>query len=183
MACNILQIWTDVYATCSCSPIYSFLCTVLVTLPRLGQTSYYFDDSRTLCTHQYLYARRSALSDRFHNVPFTMQSHDQNSTLSLRSSNQHRLPWDLNFMFGREPDSEIEALIWCILTCFHPKWCIKIKLLFMKASPRKDMTAYDTVKLSEIRCGKNHGIVYHTNNRPIIQTNKTTTTKTTNIFH
>ena len=30
------------------SPIYIFLCTVLVTLPRLGQISYHFDDYRTL---------------------------------------------------------------------------------------------------------------------------------------
>ena len=31
-----------------CSPIYIFLCTVLVSLPRLGQIFYNFDDSRTL---------------------------------------------------------------------------------------------------------------------------------------
>ena len=67
------------------SPIYIFLCTVLVTLPRLGQISYHFDDSRTLqyTPIGYLYARWSTFSDRFHNVSFTMQSHDQNSTLSL----------------------------------------------------------------------------------------------------
>ena len=47
MACNI-QIGTDFYATCLCSPICIFLWTVLVTLPRLGQISYHFDDSRTL---------------------------------------------------------------------------------------------------------------------------------------
>ena len=46
MACNIINIRTDLYATCS--PIYIFLCTVLVILPRLGKTSYHFDDSRTL---------------------------------------------------------------------------------------------------------------------------------------
>ena len=58
--------------TCG-SPIYIFLCTVLLTLWRLGQISYHFDDSRTL---QYIYARWSTFSDRFHNVSFTMQSHD-----------------------------------------------------------------------------------------------------------
>ena len=34
-------------------------------------------------THQYLYARWSTLSDRFRIISFTMQLHDQNSTLSL----------------------------------------------------------------------------------------------------
>ena len=34
-------------------------------------------------THQYLYARWSTFSDRFHNVSFTMQSHDHNWSLSL----------------------------------------------------------------------------------------------------
>ena len=48
MACNNIQIGTDFYATCSCSPIYIFLCTVLLTLTWLGQISYNFDDSRTL---------------------------------------------------------------------------------------------------------------------------------------
>ena len=49
MACNIVKIMGQIFfATCSCSPIYIFLCTVLVTLPRLGQISYHFDDSRTL---------------------------------------------------------------------------------------------------------------------------------------
>ena len=48
MACNSINIGTDFYATCSCSPIHVFLCTVLVTLPRLGQVYYRFDDSRTL---------------------------------------------------------------------------------------------------------------------------------------
>ena len=47
MAWNIPKIGTDFYATCSCSPIYIFLCPVLVTLSRLGQISYHFDDSRT----------------------------------------------------------------------------------------------------------------------------------------
>ena len=48
-ACNIVQIGGPAfYATCLCSPIYIFLCTVFVTLPRLGQISYHFDDSRTL---------------------------------------------------------------------------------------------------------------------------------------
>ena len=30
MACNIITIGTDFYATCSCSPIHIFLCTVIV---------------------------------------------------------------------------------------------------------------------------------------------------------
>ena len=45
---NIVKIGTDFYAMCSCSPICIFLCTVPVTLPRLGQISFHFDDSRTL---------------------------------------------------------------------------------------------------------------------------------------
>ena len=48
MACNDIKIRSDFYGTYLCSPIYIFLCTVLVTLPRLGQVSYHFDDSRTL---------------------------------------------------------------------------------------------------------------------------------------
>ena len=38
------------------SPIYvvTFLCTVLVTLPILGQICYEFDDSRTLHTNAYI---------------------------------------------------------------------------------------------------------------------------------
>ena len=63
-----------------CIPIYIFLCTVILTLWRLGQISYHFDDSRTL---QYIYARWSTFSDRFHNVSFTMQSHDHNWSLAL----------------------------------------------------------------------------------------------------
>ena len=84
MACNI-QIGTDLYATCLCSPILIFLCTVLVTF------KVYQDWAKFLiilmipepCSklHQYLYARWSIFSDRF---PNTMQSYDQNSTLSLR---------------------------------------------------------------------------------------------------
>ena len=42
--------------------------------------AYHFDDSRTL---QYIYARWSTFSDRFHNVSFTMQSHDHNWSLAL----------------------------------------------------------------------------------------------------
>ena len=42
MYSNSIKIGTDFYATCSCSPIYIFLCTVLVTLPRLGQISLSF---------------------------------------------------------------------------------------------------------------------------------------------
>ena len=73
--------------TCAYSPIYIFLCTVLVTLRRLGQISYHFDNSRTLqYIHQYLYARWSTFSDRFHDVSFTMQSHDHNWSLSLTSN-------------------------------------------------------------------------------------------------
>lgn len=34
MACNIIKIGTDFYATCLYSPIYIFLCTMLVTLQR-----------------------------------------------------------------------------------------------------------------------------------------------------
>ena len=75
------------------SPIYIFLCTVLVTLRRLGQISYHFDDSRTLHYTRitYLYTRWSTFPDRFHTVSFTMQSHDQNSTLSLKV-NHHFIP-------------------------------------------------------------------------------------------
>ena len=46
----------------------------------MGQISYHFDDSRTL---QMLDARWSTFSDRFHNVSFTMQSHDHNWSLPL----------------------------------------------------------------------------------------------------
>ena len=83
MACNNIKIGTDFYATCSCSPIYIFLCTVLVTLLRLGRISYHLMIPEPCSTHQYLYARWSTFSDRFHTVSFTMQLHDQNSTLSL----------------------------------------------------------------------------------------------------
>ena len=79
MACNIIKIGTEFYATCSCSPIYIFLCTVLVTLPGLGQISYHFDDSRTL-----QYTPILMLDDQPFKVSFTMQSQDQNSTLSLK---------------------------------------------------------------------------------------------------
>ena len=70
------------------SPIYIFLCTVLVTLPRLGQISYHFNDSRMileLCNkvHTNTY-RWSTFSDWFHNVSFTMQLHDHNWSLSLK---------------------------------------------------------------------------------------------------
>ena len=47
MACNIVKIGTDFYATCSCSPIHPSVYSAW-TLPRLGQNSYHFDDSRTL---------------------------------------------------------------------------------------------------------------------------------------
>ena len=46
----------------------------------MGQISYHFDDSRTL---QMLDARWSTFSDRFHNVSFTMQSHDHYWSLPL----------------------------------------------------------------------------------------------------
>ena len=83
MACNIIKIGTDFYATCLCSPIYIFLCTVLVTLQRLGQFLIILMIPEPCSTHQYIYFRWPTFSDRFHNVSFTMQSHDQNSTLSL----------------------------------------------------------------------------------------------------
>ena len=83
MECNSIKIGTDFYATWSCSPIYIFLCTVLVTLPWLEQISYHFDDSRISQYTPILYARWSTFSDLFHNVSFSMQSHDQNPTLSL----------------------------------------------------------------------------------------------------
>ena len=47
----------------------------------MGQISYNFDDSRTL---QMLDARWSTFSDQFHNVSFTMQSHDHNWSLPLK---------------------------------------------------------------------------------------------------
>ena len=50
----------------------------------MGQISYHFDDSRTL---QMLDARWSTFSDRFHNVSFTMQSHDHNWSLPLTFDN------------------------------------------------------------------------------------------------
>ena len=69
-------------------PIYICLCTVLVTLPRLGQISEGILMIPEPCsTHQYLYARWSTFSDWFHNVSFTMQPHDQNWSLSLTVSN------------------------------------------------------------------------------------------------
>ena len=83
MACNIIKIKTDFYATCSCSPIYIFVCTVLVSLPRRAKFLVNLMSPEHCSTHQHLYARRSTFSDGFHNVSFTMQSHDQNSTLSL----------------------------------------------------------------------------------------------------
>ena len=76
MTCNSLKKLARFL--CLCSPIYIILCTVVVTLPRLGQIP------EPCSTHQYLYARWSTFSGRFHTVSFTMQSHDQNSTLSLR---------------------------------------------------------------------------------------------------
>ena len=49
----------DKYYNLSRSPINIFLCTVLVTLPRLGQIAYHFDDSRPL---QYTPIQSSALT-------------------------------------------------------------------------------------------------------------------------
>ena len=48
MTSNSLKMRPDFYATCLCSPIYIFMFTVIVTLPRLGQIYYHFVDSRTL---------------------------------------------------------------------------------------------------------------------------------------
>ena len=82
---NSLKMRPDFYATCLCCPIYIFLCTVLVTLPRLGHISYHFDDSRILQYTQILHnATWSTLFDLFHTVSFTIQSHDQNQTLPLK---------------------------------------------------------------------------------------------------
>ena len=74
-------------ATCSCSPIYIFLCTVFVTLPRRGQFLIILMIPEHCNTHKFLYARWSTFSGRFHTVSFTMQSHDQNSTSSLKGEN------------------------------------------------------------------------------------------------
>ena len=76
-------------------PINIFLCTVLVTLQRLGQISYHFDDSRPCSTHQYLYVRWSTFSDRFHNVSFTMQSDDHNWSISLLDLRVYSEIWSL----------------------------------------------------------------------------------------
>ena len=84
-ACNIVKIGGRAfYATCSCSPIYIFLCTVFVTLPRLGRFLIILMIPEPCNTHKFLYARWSTFSGRFHTVSFTMQSHDQNSTSSLK---------------------------------------------------------------------------------------------------
>ena len=82
---NSLKMRPNCYATCLCSPVYIFLCTVLVTLPRLGQISYHFDDSRTLQYTPILYMLGDQHFDRFHTVSFTMQSQDQNSTLIFKT--------------------------------------------------------------------------------------------------
>ena len=63
--------------------MYIFLWTVLVTSPRLHQSYYDFDSPEPCSTHQYLHATWSTFSDPFHTISFTMQSHDQNSILSL----------------------------------------------------------------------------------------------------
>ena len=44
-------------------------------------------------THTFLYARWSTFSGRFHTVSFTMQSHDQNLTSSLKASHHAKTIW------------------------------------------------------------------------------------------
>ena len=92
--CNIVKIGTDFYATCLCSPIYIFLCTVFVTLPRLGQISYHFDDSRTLQYTQILICYMYMINF-FWLIPhrfFHNSIDDQNSTSSLRLETFHIIP-------------------------------------------------------------------------------------------
>ena len=85
---NNIKIGTNLYATCSCSPIFIFMCTMLVTLPRHGHfLQIILMISEPCSTHHYLYATWSTLPDLFHTVSFTMQLHDQNSTLSLNQFN------------------------------------------------------------------------------------------------
>ena len=59
---------------------------MIVTLPRLCQIYDDFDDSRTLHYTPLLTCYMINFSDPFHTFSFTMQSHYQNSSLSLRSS-------------------------------------------------------------------------------------------------
>ena len=90
-ACNIVTIGGPAfYATWSCTPIYIFRCTVFVTLPRAWQISISFLMIQEPCnTHKFLYDRWSTFSGRFHTVSFTMQSHDQNSTSSLKNNTKN----------------------------------------------------------------------------------------------
>ena len=90
-ACNIVNIGGQAfYATCSCSPIYIFRCTVFVTLPDLAKFLIILMIPEHCNTHKFLYARWSTFSGRFHTVSFTMQSHDQNSTSSLNTGKSWR---------------------------------------------------------------------------------------------
>ena len=65
------------------SAIYISLCTVLVTLPRLGQISYHFYDSRTLQYTPILICQMINLFQIDFTTFLAMQSHDHNWSLSL----------------------------------------------------------------------------------------------------
>ena len=87
--------------TCAYSPIYIFLCTVLVTLRRLGHISYHFDDSRTLQynTNTYMLDDQPFLID---STTFLSQckSHDHNWSLPLTLVKFNLAPETVKIIFG-----------------------------------------------------------------------------------
>ena len=83
-ACNIVKIGGRLFTHVFVQSHIHLSVQVFVTLPRLGHISYHFNDSRTLQYTQILICQMINLSGRFHTVSFKMQSHDQNSTSSLK---------------------------------------------------------------------------------------------------
>ena len=69
---NSLKMRPDFYATCLCIPMYIFLCTVLVTLPRLGQISYSVWWLQNLAVHTNIYMLRDQLF-LINSTPFLSQ--------------------------------------------------------------------------------------------------------------
>ena len=118
------------------SPIYIFLCTVIVTLPRQGQISYHFDDSRTLQYTSWsilIWYSWSTFSDWFHTVSFTLQSHDQNWSIPLMGRGYHYKRNSHRYIFASwlSRMGDTTAMIgtfrfaWTDMCDVHSRQCIK----------------------------------------------------------
>ena len=82
MTNNSLKMRPDLYATCLCSPIYISLCKVLVLYQDWAKFLIILMTPESCSIYRYLHVCATC-SNWFHTVSFTMQSHEQNSTLSL----------------------------------------------------------------------------------------------------